>query len=114
MQAITDNALKPIVLRTPLGYEYFDYNEIIMLSADGNCTLVYAIERDSPIRVLYNLSIIEKKYCNKTLYRCHKSHIINLMHVEKLILKDHQLQMKRKLVAPLSERCLKLIREMSE
>lgn len=113
MQEITGNLLKPIIFKTPEGLEYYDYSDIIMCVADGNCTLVFAMERNSPVRVLCNLTNIEKKYCNNILYRCHKSFIINLMHVEKLIIKTHQVQLKKKLLASLSEQSLRYLKQIS-
>ena len=111
---MNDKALKPIVLKTPLGFDYFDYDEIIMFEAEGNCSLVHSLERDTPVRILYNLSYIEKNYCNEKLIRCHKSYIINLIHVEKLVIKTRQVHMKKNLIVPLSERCLRKIKQMSE
>jgi DNA-binding LytR/AlgR family response regulator len=107
-------SLKPIVLKTPVGFIYFDYDEIVMLKAEGNCTLVYTMENDSPVRVLHNLSYICENYCNKMLYRCHKSYIINLRHIEKLMIKSRQVQMKNNLIARLSAKCLRELRNMSE
>lgn len=114
MEEISDKALKPIVLKTSLGFDYFDYDEIIMFEAEGNCSKVISFERDTPVRILQNLSFIEKNYCNERLIRCHKSYIINLNHVEKLGIKTRQVYMKKNLIVPLSNPCLKKIRQMSE
>ena len=114
MEDTPGKSIKPIVLKSPLGFSYFDYDEIVMLKAEGNCTLVYTLENDSPVRVLHNLSYICKNYCNKTLYRCHKSYIINLCHIGKLLIKTRQVQMRNNLTAKISERCLREIRNMSE
>ena len=110
---MSNNKMKPIVLKTSLGLDYFDYNEIVMIEAEGNCSLIFTLERDTPVKTLHNLIFIEKKYCNKTLYRCHKSYIINQLHVEKLVIKARQVYLKKNLIVPLSERCLKKIRQMS-
>jgi len=59
MEEISDKALKPIVLKTSLGFDYFDY-------------------------------------------------------VEKLGIKTRQVYMKKDLIVPLSNPCLKKIRQMSE
>lgn len=114
MEEMTANTLKPIVFKTSTGFVYFDYNDIIMCSADGNSTSVFILQSDAPVKVLHKISFIERKYCNDKLLRCHKSHIINLMHLEKLITKSHQVQLKRNFIVPLSEYCWKKIRQMSE
>lgn len=111
---MSNNAIKPIVLKTATGFVYFDYNDIIICSADGNNSSIFSTENVEPIKILHNLSYIEKKYCNDIFIRCHKSHIINLIHLEKLINKSHQVQLKRNFIVPLSENCWKKIREMSE
>jgi len=113
MEETTDNALKPIILKTPLGFDYFAYNEIIMFKAEHNNTLVFTTVKDTPVRALCNLNFIEKNYCNKFFFRCHKSHIINLIHIEKLIIKTRQVQMKKDLMVTISKCCLKKLKEMS-
>lgn len=77
-------SLKPIVLKTPDGFVYFEYDEIIMCSADGNCTNIFTLVSEIPERVLHKISFIERKYCNEKFLRCHKSHIINSKYIEKL------------------------------
>ncbi|MEI6050606.1 MAG: LytTR family DNA-binding domain-containing protein [Bacteroidota bacterium] len=114
MEEMTNNSIKHIVLKTATGFAYFDYNDIIICSADGNCSNIFSTENVEPIKILHNLSFIERKYCNDLFIRCHKSHIINLIHLEKLIIKSHHVQLKRNFVVPLSENCWKKIREMSE
>lgn len=106
--------IKPIILKTSIGFVYFDYSEVIMCSSEGNCALVFSVESKNPYRVLHNISFIERKYCNEIFIRCHKSHIINLMHLEKLITKRHQVQLKRNYIVPLSDHSWRKIRQISE
>lgn len=114
MEDIIDNALKPIIFKTSLGFVYFDYIEIIMCSADGNCSNVFTIKNDTPLKILHKISFIERKYCDEKFIRCHKSHIINLSHIEKLITKDHTVQLNRSYIVPLSDICWRKIKGMSE
>jgi two-component system, LytTR family, response regulator len=107
MEINAEKILKPIVLKTSTGFVYFDYNDIIMCSADGNCSSLFTLEKASPVKVLHNNSFIEKKYCNDKFIRCHKSHIINLSHIEKLVVKSHQVQLKGNFIVPLSDYCWK-------
>lgn len=106
-------SLKPIILKTPLGFDYFYYDEIIMIEANGNCSIVYTINRSCSLRVLHNLAFIERKYCNGKLFRCHKSFIINIIYIQTLVLKTHEVQLKNSYVVPISEKCLKYIKQQS-
>jgi DNA-binding LytR/AlgR family response regulator len=106
-------SIKPIVLKTATGFVYFDYYDIIMCSADGNNSNIFSTENVVPIKILHNLSFIERNYCNDIFLRCHKSHIINLIHLEKLITKSHQVQLKRNFIVPLSNSSWRKIIDMS-
>jgi len=114
MVDIKGKTLKPIVFKTAEGFEYFDYYDIIMCSAEGNNSIVFTLDTDVPIRILHHITFVEKKYCNEKLVRCHKSHIINLMHLEKLITKRHQIQLKRNYIVPLCENYWRIIKKISE
>jgi len=109
-----NSIIKPIILKSSIGFVYFDYSEIIMCSAEGNCTLIFSVVNKEPLRVLHNISFIERKYCNEKFIRCHKSHIINMMHLEKLITKKHQVELKHNFIVPLSEHSWRKIRDISE
>lgn len=84
-----------------------------MIEANGNCSNIHTVDKDSHERVLHNLAYIEKKYGSKRLYRCHKSFIVNPSHIEALILKDHKVILKNGLAVPLSEKSLKYIKQRS-
>jgi two-component system, LytTR family, response regulator len=114
MEEKFDNKLKSVVFKTSLGFVYFDYSDIIMCSAEGNCTRVFTFKTSDPIKILHNISYLENKYCNDKFIRCHKSHIINLTYIEKLITKTHQVQLKGNYVVPLSDYYWKMIKKMSE
>ena len=93
---------KPIVFKTIEGYLYYDYADIIMCSADGNYSKVFVNDSETPFRILHNITFLDKKYCNDFFIRCHKSHIINLNYIERLILKTHQVQLKKGFLVPVS------------
>ncbi len=114
MEELIENTLKPIIFKTSIGFVYYDYDDIIMCSADGNCTSVFTLESEVPVKVLHNISFIERKYCDDKFIRCHKSHIINLSHIEKLITKRHQVQLKRGYIVPLSECCWRKFKQVSD
>ena len=114
MEEFNLNSLKPIVLKTPLGFDYFDYEEVVMIEAMGNCSNIHTISRPDPVRVLHNLAFIEKKYCHATFFRCHKSYIINIYHIETLVLKTKEVRLKKSFVVPISEKYLRYIRKLSQ
>ncbi len=107
------NILKPIVLKTPGGFTYFNYDEIVMCCAEGNCSIVYTTQKESSLRVLHKIAFIERNYCNNNFIRCHKSFIINLMYLEKLIIKKHQAYLKGGLVVSLSSDYWKILKTRS-
>lgn len=74
--------------------------------------MVHTKEKDKPVRVLCNLAYLQKNYCKKNLYRCHKSHIINLHYIEEVLIKSREVVLRGNITARLSESCLKEIKEM--
>jgi len=104
---------KPITLKTPVGFVYFDYEEIIAIEANRNCSLIHLSSGMEKIRVLHNLSYIEQKLCNKHLFRCHKSYIINPLCIKYLYIKTHEVVMSNGITIPLSEAGFKYLRESS-
>lgn len=84
------------MLKTNLGYIFFDFVEIIMIEAKGHNSYVYIVDKEKPILVNHSLSFIERQFCNETLKRCHKSFIININYIEELYLKSNRIQMKKK------------------
>jgi DNA-binding LytR/AlgR family response regulator len=113
MEVITERKIKPIVIKIPEGYEYFNYDYIIRFEAQGNCTLVFSTRSEKPSKSLCNLLTIEKKYPHNSFLRCHKSHIINLAHVRKICIKIHKIIMEGEVAVPVSEKCLRDLKEMS-
>lgn len=107
-----DETIKPIRLRSPFGLRFFDYDEIILIEADGNNCMVHTKERGLPVRVLCNLAYLQNNYCNKILYRCHKSYIINLHYIEEVMIKSREIVLRGNITARLSESCLKEIKEV--
>ena len=94
--------LKPVVLKTAEGFEFFDFEEIIYFEADRNNTLVYIINRNKHIRVLCNLSTIEKQNQNPTFFRCHRSYIVNLSFIRKMSEKSSFLTVIQDISIPIS------------
>lgn len=114
MEEFHINPLKPIVLRTPDGYVFYSYSDLIVCSAEGNNALIFDTNTNIPVRVLHTLSYIEEKYCNDQLIRCHRSHIINLVYLKKLIKRYHRASMRKGFIVPLSDSWWEKLNKISE
>ncbi|HKJ81617.1 MAG TPA: DUF4249 family protein [Ignavibacteriaceae bacterium] len=113
MEELSNKSLKPIVLKTMLGYDYFNYDEIIMFKSNGHNSLCFTVDSDTPIKVLYNISYIEKKYLNDMLFKCNRSSIVNLKFIKTLEVKTHKLHLVNDIEVKVSEQCMKLLKEIS-
>jgi DNA-binding LytR/AlgR family response regulator len=114
MEEINDKKLKSLVFKTAEGFIYFDYSDIILCSADGNQSEVFQIENEIPVKVLHRISFIERKYCNEKFIKCHRSHIINLMHLIKLVKRTHQAHLKNGFIVPVSDEYWKSLCALTE
>jgi len=94
--------IKPIVFRTCSGFIFYDYDEIVVISANGNSSIVFTLNSSNSIKILHTISFIHSKYGRGSLFRCHKSHIINTKYIDSLIRKNHHVIMKNDYVVPLS------------
>lgn len=113
MEELSNKSLKPIVLKTMLGYDYYDFDEIIMFKSDGHNSLCFTVDSDTPIKILHSISYIEKKYLNERFFRCNRSSIINLRFTKNLEVKTHKLHLKNNMEVKVSEECLKSLKEIS-
>jgi len=85
-----------------------------MCCADGNNTIVFTTLNESTVKILHKISYMEKKYQNDRFLRCHKSYMINLDYLEKLLVKTHQAQLKGGYTVPLSIDCWRKLRNLTE
>jgi len=108
------NPLKPIVFKTSGSFIYFDYEEIIMCCAEGNCTIVYTTLETNSVKVLHKINYINRKCRTDKFIRCHKSFIINLLHLEKLLVATHQAQLTGGYKVPLSDDCWRNLKDLTE
>lgn len=108
------NFLKPVALKTILGYNYYDYYEIILFKADRNCSFVYILNQDRPIKILYSLYNIERLFRTNMFYRCHNSYIINLKHIQRFFISDKKIEMISGIVIPVSKSKAKELIEISK
>lgn len=77
--------------------------DIIQFEADGNYTTVH-IKKRSPIIVSKSLGEYEEILKGDTFYRCHKSHLINLNNIKKVVKNQNQIIMTDDSIANISRR----------
>jgi DNA-binding LytR/AlgR family response regulator len=114
MEELSDKFLKPVKLKTATGYNYFDYDEIILFKANGHNVECITIDGDSAIKIYHNLAYLEKKYGNDLFCRCNKSTIVNLKHISCLETKTRKIYLKNNLELNISENFLKSLRNISK
>lgn len=94
--------MKPVCLKTILGYEFYDYDEIIMFRANHNYTDIF-LDNGKSIIALYNLCTIAKNFEYDSFYRCHKSYIINLKHVHRFNISGKSIELTSGFDIPISK-----------
>lgn len=114
MEELSIQPLKPIALKTATGFNYFDYDEIILFKADGHNVECTTVEGDSVIKVYHTLAYIERKYCHEIFRRCNKSTIVNLRLISCLETKTRKIILKNSLELKISESFLKYLRNISK
>lgn len=77
-------------LKTAEGFTFFDYLQIVRFQSEGNHTMIYLSNEDTPRKVLHSFSDIEQKTTNHALFfKCHRSHIININHLKHFYIKTN-------------------------
>lgn len=114
MEELSIQPLKPIALKTATGFNYFDYDEIILFKANGHNVECLTVEGDSVIKVYHTLAYIERKYCHEIFRRCNKSTIVNLRLISCLETKTRKIILKNSLELKISESFLKYLRNISK
>ena len=101
-----------ITIKTCQGYAFLNPDEVIRLQAEGNYTKVFVKDSDKPLRSLCQLSKMGKQLNYPGFFRCHRSHMINLNHLEGFMEKSRMLVLKGDHQVPISEYYLKDFRKM--
>jgi two-component system LytT family response regulator len=71
-----------LTLPTATGSEYINIKDIIRIEADGSYSKVYTV--DTKVRlVTKNLKSLETSLEGESFFRCHNSHLINLVYIKK-------------------------------
>jgi two-component system LytT family response regulator len=73
---------KDLKLKTNEGYVFIDLCDIIRCEADRNHTLLYTTLQENHFRLTIKFSEFENIFpLNNCMFRCHRSHIVNLKHL---------------------------------
>jgi two-component system LytT family response regulator len=93
-----------IMVSTSEGQIYIDITKIIRIEAEGSYSSIF-IKDAKKILVSKNLKEFENMLIDNNFYRPHNSHLINLEHVKKYVLKDGgYIEMTDETIVPISRR----------
>jgi two-component system, LytTR family, response regulator len=74
------------------GYCFAEIHDIVRFEADRNYTFMFVNQVDKPIKLLYNISKIEVMMQDyNVFFKCHRSHIVNVLHIHRFIEKTNEL-----------------------
>jgi len=97
---------KPVKITVPTseGQLYVEITDIYRIEAEGSYSTIFLKEKKK-ILVSKNLKEFENMLSDNNFYRSHNSHLINLEHVKKYVLKDGgYIEMIDKTIVPISRR----------
>lgn len=109
LQVLLQNLKKPpeetkLCIPVSDGFHLLNKSAIVMCQAEANYTVVHSASSERII-CSKNLGFVEEMIDEKTLFRCHKSYLINLNYVERFLRKDSlTLQLAGGLTAEVSHR----------
>ncbi len=92
-----------IAIPTLNEYYFVNTDDIICLEADAKYTTIYTIENEKHISSK-NIGEYEEVLNDENFFRCHKSWIVNLKHVKKMIKNNNQLQLTNDMIIDVSIR----------
>jgi len=107
MNEISNNNIKPLIFKTPEGLVFFDYDDIIYLKADRNYTHAIIVNSEKQLRLTGNINSIIKSLPGNIFFRCHRSYMINLIHIKELKHKSKVLVMSNNDAIPVSAATIK-------
>jgi len=103
--------MNKVPFKTNEGYVFFNTNDIVRFEASRNHILVYVVSVEKPYNIQMSITEIQLKLNNeKIMFKCHRCHLINLMHVLEFKEKSRIILTNNGSV-PLSETYLKSFKE---
>ncbi|MEN0004903.1 MAG: LytTR family DNA-binding domain-containing protein [Bacteroidota bacterium] len=64
---------------------YINLSEIIFLESDGRNTLIHLLQKEAPLKSTTSLKENEQLLANNSFLRVHRSFIINMVYIQKLV-----------------------------
>lgn len=93
-----------IMVPTSEGQIYIEVNEICRIEAEGSYSMLY-LRNDNRMLISKNLKEFENMLSDINFFRPHNSHLINLEHVKKYVIKDGgYIEMIDEAIVPISRR----------
>ena len=114
MKRPDESPTKPIVFRTATGYEYFEYDDIILFRTEGHKVECLITNNIVPIRIYHSFGYIIKKYGYSYFTRCNRSTIVNLKYIKNLEIKTKQLHLKNNIVLKVSDEFARYLKNSIE
>ncbi len=103
MGEFNHSSLGLMQVKTIEGFTYIDFFQIIRCEADCKHTLIYCKDQPGAIRSVSSLSAIEAQLPDDFFFKCHRSQIINLRHLQKFAKFDRIIHLNDNQSATISE-----------
>lgn len=102
---------KRIPIKTPEGYVFVDYHEIVRIDASHNHTVMFLASQTESIKILPPMKeVVEKSQNGSIFFQCHRSHLVNLLYVQEFKEKARELVTKNGSV-PIAKEYIKEFKE---
>ena len=104
LEYINSNKQQKITVSTRDEVYYLNHDDIIYINADGSYAKIF-LNANSPILISKGLKDIESQLINNIFFRVHKSYLININYVNKLLKSDGgSIEMSNGDLIPISKR----------
>jgi DNA-binding LytR/AlgR family response regulator len=100
-----------VALKTIDGLSILDAMDIFYFHADGRYAMVYKADTPQAVKVYHSITEVEKTLPSY-FFRCHRSYLVNLNHIVKVMGKTKSLLMRDLNEVPLSDEKVKFLKEI--
>lgn len=73
--------MSKLSFKTNEGYVFLSTNEIVRMEASRNHVLAYVVSVEKPYNIQMSITEVQQKFENEMMFKCHRSHLVNLIHV---------------------------------
>lgn len=108
---MTASITERITFKTIEGYVFVNFCEIVHIEARRNHIALFINNQPEPLQVLLCMQDVEKKLeKNPVFFKCHRSHLVNLLYVQEFKEKDRILVTQHGEI-PISEQYIKCFKD---